>query len=233
MSGWVKLHRKMYENPRSRDPEWVAVWVYLLAHATHKPYRAIFMGNDITLQPGQLITGRKSIARATGVSESKVFRILKTLKTEHQIEQQTSSISSLLSICKWSEYQDTEHQSEQQVNSKRTAGEHKQEYKEYREILKLFPVLDNGQFHKAWEDKAEHRKELGLKPYREKGMKTLFSKMSRWGCSRAIEAIYKSISANHQGVFEPNAKTIQHNRDTGTLNDGVYAGREAEIDALF
>ena len=57
------------------------------------------------------------------ISESKVQRILKEFENEHQIEQQTSPRNRLISIVNWSEYQNNEHQSEQQVNNKRTTNE--------------------------------------------------------------------------------------------------------------
>lgn len=88
--GWIKLHRKILDNPIIfKDNDHLAVWIYLLLHATHKKMDAIFNGERITLEEGQLITGRKIIAEKLKISEAKVQRILKTFKSEHQIEQQT------------------------------------------------------------------------------------------------------------------------------------------------
>lgn len=122
--GWIKLHRSMLDNPVvCKDPEHMAVWVYLLLEATHQNISKMFKGKRITLQPGQLITGRKVISEKLHINESKVQRILKTFKIEHQIEQQTSSRGSLITILAWNEYQNTEQQTEQKVNSKRTESE--------------------------------------------------------------------------------------------------------------
>ena len=123
MQGWVKLHRKIWEWPYSKDSDFISVWLFLITNATHKPYDLLFAGSRITLRPGQLITSRKTIEEKTGVNTSKVERILKKLKSEHQIEQQTSNKSRLISILNWGEYQDCEHQSEQQVNNNRTTSE--------------------------------------------------------------------------------------------------------------
>lgn len=123
-NGWIKLHRKMLDNPVvMKDAEHFEVWVYLLLKASHAEYPVIFGGEKMALQPGQLITGRKKISSDTGISESKVFRILKSLKNEHQIEQQVSNKNSLISIINWDEYQNSEQQAEQQLNSNRTASE--------------------------------------------------------------------------------------------------------------
>src|SRR5690606_33660381 len=74
-------------------------------------------------QPGQLLTGRKSISSELKISESKVTRILKSLEIEQQIEQQTSNKNRLISIVSWTKYQNDEQQNEQQLNNKRTTTE--------------------------------------------------------------------------------------------------------------
>lgn len=122
--GWIKLHRKLLDNPVTmKDTDHLAVWIYLLLNASHNEHLALFKGEKITLKPGQLITGRKSIALALHIDESKVERILKSLKSEQQIEQQTSSKNRLISITNWEFYQQSEQQIEQQVNNKRTTSE--------------------------------------------------------------------------------------------------------------
>lgn len=124
MSGWIKLHRKLLDNPIvCKDADHLAIWTYLLLNATHKEKQAIFQGLKITLQPGQLITGRKAIAEALRVTESKVQRVLSCFESEQQIEQQTSNKNRLITILRWAEYQHDEQQNEQQMNNKRTTNE--------------------------------------------------------------------------------------------------------------
>lgn len=124
MSGWIKLHRKILDNPVvCKDSDHIAVWAYLLLNATHKEYPALFSGKKILLQPGQLITGRKTIADKFKIDESKVQRILKSFEIEHQIEQQKSNKNRLITVLSWRDYQDSEQQDEQQMNNKRTTDE--------------------------------------------------------------------------------------------------------------
>ena len=124
MQGFIYLHRKMLDNPIiCKDNDHIAVWIYLLLNATHKGYDVIFEGERFTLKPGQLITGRKSIASKLKINESKVQRILKKFESEQQIEQQTTSRNRLISILNWSIYQNNEQQIEQQVNNNRTTSE--------------------------------------------------------------------------------------------------------------
>lgn len=122
--GYIAVHRKMLDNPIvCKDTEHMAVWMYLLLNATHTNYDVFFKGNRITLQPGQLLTGRKSIAKQLKVNESKVQRILKLFESEQQIEQQTSNQNRLISIIRWTDYQKNGQQTEQQMNNKRTTDE--------------------------------------------------------------------------------------------------------------
>ena len=135
MNGFIKLHRKLLENPIiMKDAEYLAIWVYLLLEATHKKLDKVFKGKRITLNPGQLITGRNVIAKALKVNSSKVQRVLDDFQKEQQIEQQMSNQNRLISIVKWDEYQNFE----QQVNNNRTTTEQQlntlQEYKECKNI---------------------------------------------------------------------------------------------------
>ena len=122
--GWIKVHRKILSNITvMKDPEYFTVWMYLLLNATHKQMERWFKGEKRLLQPGQLLTGRKSISETCNISESKVQRILRMLENEHQIEQETSNKNRLITIVNWNEYQRSEQQTEQQLNNKRTTTE--------------------------------------------------------------------------------------------------------------
>lgn len=92
--------------------------------ANHEP-RSFYIGRQrITINAGQVVTGRKSLALETGLHESKIERYLKCLEIEHQIEQQMNSKYRIITIKNWNEYQQTEQQmnnscaaDEQQMNT--------------------------------------------------------------------------------------------------------------------
>lgn len=125
MAGWIKLYRKLLDNPIvMKDGDHLAIWTYLLLNAQHENYRTIFGGKSITLKPGQLITGRKKIARDLKISESKTRRVLNALKSEHQIGQQAERYGSLITILSWNEYQKGGQQNSQQMTNERpTSGQ--------------------------------------------------------------------------------------------------------------
>lgn len=117
-NGWIKIHRKMLDNPVVfKDADHLAVWMYLLLEATHQDYPKMFGGKKIVLKPGQLITGRKVISEKTGVNESKVKRILNVFKSEQQIDQQAERYGSIITILSWDKYQCNDQQNAQQVTN--------------------------------------------------------------------------------------------------------------------
>lgn len=139
-SGWIKIHRSMLDNPVvMKDSDHCMLWMLLLLNATHKPHDTLFGGKRITLMPGQLITGRKKLARELHVNEHKIDRMLRAFKNEQQIEQQSKPYGSLITIKNWHKYQDFEQQNEQQMSNQRATSEQrvstKQECKECKEVV--------------------------------------------------------------------------------------------------
>ena len=113
-----------------------ALWMYLLLNAAHKKYDTLIGSERVTLNPGQLITGRKKIAKDLKINESKIQRILKLFENCKQIEQQTNNLCRVISILKWDDYQ----QSNIQVNNERTL------YKNTNNIKNIY--ID--QFNEFW-----------------------------------------------------------------------------------
>lgn len=123
-NGWIKLHRKLLDNPIiMKDADHLAVWMYLLLNATHAEYPALFKGQKIMLQPGQLITGRKSIADKLLVNESKVRRILDSFENDQQIDRQRSNKNTLISLKNWHKYQIFDQQIDQQMTNERPTSD--------------------------------------------------------------------------------------------------------------
>ena len=125
MKGYIFLHRKLREWPYygKSEGKHVALWVEMLLLATHKEYDVMWCGERTTLKPGQFITGRKSLERATGVNEHFIYRSLKRYEKAGQIEQVTSGRSTLFTIRNWHEYQIVEQVNEQDLSSNRATSE--------------------------------------------------------------------------------------------------------------
>ncbi len=145
MNGWLKLHRKALENPVvMKSPEHLAVWIYLLCHATPQTYKGIFNGEETELSPGQLITSRVSIAEsfARKTDIYKVQRILKQLEKARMIAQKTGNKNRLITVLNWEKYQSVRPQERPQPHFNRTSTAPQtalyKEYKEEKEIKESF-----------------------------------------------------------------------------------------------
>lgn len=118
MSGWIKIHRQVKDKAYYKDSEFIHLWLHLLLCANHANGEYLNGYEIIKLKKGQFVTGRKKLSLETGISESKIERILKVFESEQQIEQQTNSRNRVISIVSWDKYQQTE----QQTDSKWTAS---------------------------------------------------------------------------------------------------------------
>jgi len=55
-----------------KNPKVLSFWVYCLLKASHKPLKAIVGYQQVSLQPGQFVFGRKKTAEETGLSEREI-----------------------------------------------------------------------------------------------------------------------------------------------------------------
>ena len=121
--GWIKIHRSIFRNPWMLRPNVLAVWMYILGRVNWRPTDVVFEGKRITLQPGQGIFKLREIAADLRISRGTLFRVIDVLKTETQIETQTSPRNTLVTVVNWKKYQLAGTQNGTQVGHKRdTSG---------------------------------------------------------------------------------------------------------------
>lgn len=105
--GWLKLHRSLLDNDL-----WLAepftkgqAWVDLIGHANHRPGSVWIRGIEVQVKRGQLAWSELTMAKRWKWSRGKVRRYLGTLETRQMIVQETSPLTTLLTICKYEVYQ--------------------------------------------------------------------------------------------------------------------------------
>lgn len=117
--GYIKLFRKAKYSWVYQDAVTWLVFCHLLLSANYEPADIrLDDGRMIHLEPGQLLVSRASLARVTGISESKIERTINRFKNERIIEQISFSKFRIISICNWQEYQGGEQITEQKTNQK-------------------------------------------------------------------------------------------------------------------
>ena len=109
MEGWIKLHRKVWQTSFAKEPLTMALFFYLLAHVNHKPNELLLNGKLIKIEAGQLVTGRRSLARQTGLTERNVRTALVNLKTTHTIAITSTTKYSVITVLNWNYYQEATH----------------------------------------------------------------------------------------------------------------------------
>ena len=103
--GWIKLHRKLNQTAFKKKPLIVALFIDLLTNANHQKSTIIWNKQEMVIEAGQLITGRKALAERTGISEQSIRTGLTTLKSTNTITIKTYSKYSVITICNWKDYQ--------------------------------------------------------------------------------------------------------------------------------
>jgi DNA replication protein DnaD len=137
MEGWVKIHRRLIENPLWTCEPFTRgqAWVDLLILANHKDSFYYKRGHKIDVKRGQLSRSIVELSDRWNWSRSKVNKFLKELEKEQQIEQQKSNVTQVVTIVNYDLYQEKEQQIEQQKSSRRAAEEQQKDtYKNVKNI---------------------------------------------------------------------------------------------------
>jgi len=126
--GYIKLWRKTIDSSVFADPILLKLWLLCLMSANHKEnfVQVDGISEPVRIGPGQFLSGRYAIHRAFYPRAKKgnksaltLWRKLQTLEKMQNLNISSHAKYSIITICNWSEYQ----QSEQQVNNRRTTGE--------------------------------------------------------------------------------------------------------------
>ena len=154
MEGWIKSHRKFIEWEWFTTANMFHLFHYLLFKANweNKQWRGI------VVKRGQLVTGRNTISKDTGISAQCVRTCIKRLKSTNEITIKSTKAYSIITICNYDLYQpsieeinqDINQQTNQQLTINQPTTNHNEEYKNDKN------------------DKKERKEEGDLKDIREK-----------------------------------------------------------------
>lgn len=197
--GWVKLHRKLAENPISKRPQYLSLWIHLLIMANHKEAKMMWNGEILSIHEGQFVTGRKELAEKTGIPETTIEDILKFLERQQQIRQQKTTKFRLITVINWEKYQVSDTKSDnkptterQQADTNKKNNNKKNEKKNtpgVKEIMDMFyeinPSLNFGS------------------PFERKACEAMLAK---WPLE-SVKAMAAQVIASQEERFAPRATT--------------------------
>jgi hypothetical protein len=107
MDGWIKLYRKITENPLyfSEPFTRLQAWIDLLVVANNEENYIYVRGNKVQVKRGQIAKTQDTLAERWKWSRGKVIRFLDELQKNGQIVQQKSRLITLISIINYERYQ--------------------------------------------------------------------------------------------------------------------------------
>ena len=120
--GWIALHRKIYDSKDFNNQLEVAVFLYLVAMASHKPTQVVYRKKKLTLNRGQVSIAYRDLAKKFNVSRQNIKTIIKHLKKSGNLNQNLTKNLSIYTIVKYSKYQDIEPQSNQKLTNRTTTN---------------------------------------------------------------------------------------------------------------
>jgi predicted regulator of amino acid metabolism with ACT domain len=118
--GWIALHRKIYNSNDFGNQLEVAVFLYLVAMASHKPVQVIYRKKKLTLKRGEVSIAYKDLAKKFDISERKVRGIVKNLVHTKNLNQTLHKNLSIYTIVKYSKYQDVPVKTDQTLTDRTT-----------------------------------------------------------------------------------------------------------------
>jgi hypothetical protein len=120
--GWIILHRKIYNSTDFNNQLEVAVFMYLLTMASHKPIKVVYRKKKLTLNRGDVSIAYRDLAKKFDTTVNKIRTIIKNLKSSKNITQTLHKRLSVFSIVKYSKYQDLPTEPKQETTHRRTTN---------------------------------------------------------------------------------------------------------------
>ena len=105
MEGWIKIHRKLLESNVFDNEKVLKIWIWCLLKATHTEQKPIIGMQIVKLKPGQFIFGRDKAAAELKMKPSTVYKYLRVLKNNGNINIKCNNKFSVVTIEKWDLYQ--------------------------------------------------------------------------------------------------------------------------------
>lgn len=103
--GFVKLHRKIRDNPIFWKPNYLAVFSFILLDVEFQKCKKALRGDLIELNPWEGLIFQKEIADKFGIALGTVSNIIKRLISETIIETFTNNKYTIVRLVNWEAYQ--------------------------------------------------------------------------------------------------------------------------------
>ena len=212
MEGWIKSHRSILIWDWYSDINTKILFIHLLLKANfeEKSWRGILINR------GELFTSINHLSIELGISEKQIRNSLKKLKNTNEIYIKGASNGTMITICKYDDYQQIEikkgkqkgkQTGEQWASDGQAMGEQRATTKEIKNIKELNNIrnkelifkFESDLFFDNWNVLIEEPK------WKKKSISALqksLDKLHLYSEESSIQMINNSIIGNYQGLFE-------------------------------
>ena len=108
MRGWIKLHRKINDNPILKKGNVYSnfeAFIWLLLRANYDNAKVVIGSTIYKLKKGEMITSLKKLQKQFGWGNSRLKTFLKLLKDDGMIEYKSNTQLTLITISNWKDLQ--------------------------------------------------------------------------------------------------------------------------------
>ena len=97
-NGWIKLYRTLLDSAVFADAELLRVLLYCVLQASYRVMSIPVGRQVITLQPGQLLYGRKAVSSRLGIGEGKLRSMMHQLEQMDYMQKIVAMIAKVMSL---------------------------------------------------------------------------------------------------------------------------------------
>jgi hypothetical protein len=211
--GAIMLYRMILESQVFAHEVVLKIWIWCLLKASYKErFVPLKIGKGtkvIKLLPGQFIFGRNSAEKELKIAGSTVWRWMNKMATdefEKMIKIESDNQYSIITICKWDEYQTKNFRNEQPMDKQRTSNG--QPTDTYNKVVKVnnvdqvnkkkLPIFFNKNFssevNALFDEFINHEKEVSH-DFNYSRLKDLIEKLKVIPANEQPEVLKKAIAA--------------------------------------
>ena len=140
MSGWIKLHRKINDNPilkKGKTYSNFEAFIWLLLRANYDNAKVIIGGEIYKLKQGQMITSKKKLMMVFNWGNSRLNTFLNLLEKDKMIDVKSNTKLTMITISNYLDYQDSKPETNiKQIPNKYQPNTNKKNIKKNKRIYK-------------------------------------------------------------------------------------------------
>ena len=111
MAGWIKIHRDIATHWIFQDECKFKWWIDLLLMASYEDNKQLVGDRLVEIKRGQMIVSLSFLSKRWGKAKGTILKFLELLESDHMIDRCTDRKVTILTICKYESYQESEKQS--------------------------------------------------------------------------------------------------------------------------